>query len=658
MSSLFYRLFLLLPSLNSQIFAPDTPSNSLSNTRELAYNTNISSDVFGPDINLSSIRSLCLNYTFPSVIPPNQSHCNGDGFIQFQICEPCHEGSYIVHAFSNLTCFACTEQMECSNQTLKPTNVSYRFSDKLCLVFRKCPNPDACNGSYPDPVLPKFYRSSCKEGYKGTLCHDCEKGFTKVSLSNCERCPTVWKNVLIILALVLMISFFAFYLVKTTAESTFQPEELYSIGLRIFMNYCQVIYLCLQYKIGWPETVQNFTNSKSNESGSTGQSAYFFSLKCLFNPDLEEIDLFYYRLYFMISAPIILFIGSFAAIGIIKIFKIVYDIKYYKSATIIIPYLLIYPTVLSYSLSPWACVSLGVGKPDNFDEYVDFYPSLLIENRAINCDSLEHIQYSLLVTIIGLLLWGIGVPVYIISNLYEHRKNLFEDQVKIKYGFMFNGYTHSRYYWEFVILFKKLWVIFLTVITESLVNYNLQSTLLITFLLLFFILQILFNPYITEELNRLEAYASLAAIFTILCGILYEGSAQAPIWQYLISIIIIVVNSLFIILWMKFMLREGVDYLIRSFMFLRKRFYRKDGFDEEITKQFNTVKCIYTKENQKLYTQINDLPPTIENYLGNTRTMIDLYAEIVKISFTEYRGNEIPVTRSIVRRRSQMYRAR
>ena len=93
-------------------------------------------------------------------------------------------------------------------------------------------------------------------------------------------------------------------------------------------------------------------------------------------------------------------------------------------------------------------------------------------------------------------------------------------------------------------------------------------------------------------------------------------------------------------------------------MFRRKKFYRKDGFDEEISKQFNTVKCIYTKEYQKLYTQIDDLPPTIENYLGKARSMEDLYRDIMKVSFAEYRDNGIEINKSIIRRRSQIYRAK
>ena len=140
------------------------------------------------------------------------------------------------------------------------------------------------------------------------------------------------------IAFALMISVFTFYLVKTTVESTFQSEDLYSIGLRIFMNYCQVIYLCLLYKIAWPGEVIGLTSNNGsqnggdgNESGSTGQSAYFFSFKCLINSNLEEIDVFYYRVYFMISVRVILFIGSLAAIVILKVTKIVHDIKYYKS---------------------------------------------------------------------------------------------------------------------------------------------------------------------------------------------------------------------------------------------------------------------------------------------------------------------------------------
>ena len=196
----------------------------------------------------------------------------------------------------------------------------------------------------------------------------------------------------------------------------------------------------------------------------------------------------------------------------------------------------------------------------------------------------------------------------------------------------------------------------MTVVTQSSVNDYLQSTLVITFLVVFFIFQMRCNPYITKELNDLEVYALIASIVTILCGIIYSDSTQEAYFADIMLVIILVANLIFILRWLKFMFREGIVYLVTNIEFLRKRFYWKDGFDNEISKAFSQVKCIYVKEKQKLYTQISDVPPEIENYLGNTRTMDDLFTGIIKTKVENYQQNNTPIFRSIFRRRSRMFK--
>ena len=584
-----------------------------------------------------------------------------DGEVMYEKCEKCHNGTYIVHQFLNDTCFKCPQNMTCTNGTVAPVNGTYRFPGDFKLIFRECPLKEACNRNTTNKD--NLAVTGCKKGYQDHFCHNCNDDFTKVSVNQCASCPTQLVNAGIIILLILVISVFTYYLVKTTVSSTFEPGEMYSITLKIFMNYCQVIYLCLQYKIKWPTSFQGLTSQSSNapdsESSLTG---YYFSIKCLVKDHytIPEKNLFYYRLNFVILLPLILFIGSFLVLFLMKVVNKTHNIKHYKTVIFIVPFLLVYPTVISYALSPLACQSLSVGKPDNFDEFYESlnntYPDYLIENRAITCNWPEHYQYSIAPTMIGVLLWGLAVPFCIFVNLYQMRKNLYKDEAKIKYGFLFFGYKHSRYYWEFIILFKKLCIILLTIITQSTVNDYLQSTSVITFLVVFFILQMRFNPYITKELNDLEAFASFASIVTIMCGIIYSDSANQPYVYYLMPIIIFFVNAFFVVWWLRTISKELLAYLVKSVDYLKKKLYKKDGFDDEISKAFSTVKCIYIKENQQLYTQINDMPPVIENYLGDTRTINEFYNEIVKMEYSQYENNEVPIVRSIFRRRSQMFK--
>ncbi|CAG9309804.1 unnamed protein product [Blepharisma stoltei] len=41
----------------------------------------------------------------------------------------------------------------------------------------------------------------------------------------------------------------------------------------------------------------------------------------------------------------------------------------------------------------------------------------------------------------------------------KNKRRLNELSVRLKFGFFFNGYTASCYYWEFIILYRKLLII-------------------------------------------------------------------------------------------------------------------------------------------------------------------------------------------------------
>ena len=104
--------------------------------------------------------------------------------------------------------------------------------------------------------------------------------------------------------------FISFFLIKTTIDTAFEPGELYSIGLRIFVNYFQIIYLCFQYKLQWPSQIQKLAFFKDSRSNSESPSPYYiFSFKCLLHLSdyyVSEKEMFFGRTYFMIMLPIIL----------------------------------------------------------------------------------------------------------------------------------------------------------------------------------------------------------------------------------------------------------------------------------------------------------------------------------------------------------------
>ncbi|OMJ70693.1 hypothetical protein SteCoe_31281 [Stentor coeruleus] len=633
-----------------------------------------------------------------------------NGYIRMEgICLACNENSYSYHGESeDISCFHCTPNMSCHNNIIAPVPGVWRHnsSNEYFLVFRECPNKDACVNNYEElgdqnekefnesKFTANSYRTICKDGYQGQFCHSCTSGFTKTSLNYCSKCLEDWQNYLIILALVVMIFLVFGLLIKCTITTNFTPEELYSIGLKIIINYIQVILLCLQYRISWPSQVQNLRSGKASKDNESSTSEYFYSFKCLWNRSLPEDELYYYRIYFVIVLPIIV-LGFSALFAVIILFfdriyinlrnrgkGISYDdkevmeeylilkekvselkksnfkiiLKMYFSVALIVPFFFVYPTVMTYSLSPLACQSLINGKQDDFNERLTVseykLENYLIENRDIKCDKAHYFKIVWSSTF-GVVVWGIAVPLYVFIKLYKMRKNLYFNEAKYKFGFLFNGYRHSRYYWEFVILAKKFIIVLLTVFMQSGYSSNLQSVFIITFLIICFILQLYFKPYINEDLNNIEIFATIAAIITIMMGIIYTDSTEKDNTRILVMVVIFTTNLLFIFYWLKYMLKSVRENIISEIECLKKRFYKKDPFDPKISKEFVELPFLYMKESHLLYTQIDEIPQGTENYLGNKiNSMKSLYLEIIKADKDAYIDNIAPNIRADIRRES------
>ena len=76
-------------------------------------------------------------------------------------------------------------------------------------------------------------------------------------------------------------------------------------------------------------------------------------------------------------------------------------------------------------------------------------------------------MWTLFVALPGIIFWGLGIPLFGMFLLFLDRKNLHKLEIKQKYGFLFNGYQKNYYYWEGVIIFRKIALIFISVFLDS-----------------------------------------------------------------------------------------------------------------------------------------------------------------------------------------------
>ena len=90
--------------------------------------------------------------------------------------------------------------------------------------------------------------------------------------------------------------------------------------------------------------------------------------------------------------------------------------------------------------------------------------SRLVADYQVRC-GIDR-QYNLIAYYVALpclFLWGLGIPLAVYSLMAKNKAYLTTENVKQQFGFLYNGYKRHNYYWEIVIMYRKILCIFVAV---------------------------------------------------------------------------------------------------------------------------------------------------------------------------------------------------
>ena len=85
----------------------------------------------------------------------------------------------------------------------------------------------------------------------------------------------------------------------------------------------------------------------------------------------------------------------------------------------------------------------------------------------------------------------------------KEKERLDTDAAKIKYGFLYNGYKRDNYYWEIIIMYRKIFCLFISVFLNG-VGIVVQALVLLILLVVFTQLNNVTRPFGTRALNEVE----------------------------------------------------------------------------------------------------------------------------------------------------------
>ena len=138
----------------------------------------------------------------------------------------------------------------------------------------------------------------------------------------------------------------------------------------------------------------------------------------------------------------------------------------------------------------------------------------MLYDLEVTCWKSEHIRYSLFVAAPSLINWGFGIPFVAWIILSRNKKDLETIELREKYGFLYNGYKKSYYFWESIIMYRKIMIIFISVFLGRFGTIT-QALVVFIVLISFLILNIKLKPFAFEVLNDMEMLSITTSILTV-----------------------------------------------------------------------------------------------------------------------------------------------
>jgi hypothetical protein len=188
---------------------------------------------------------------------------------------------------------------------------------------------------------------------------------------------------------------------------------------------------------------------------------------------------------------------------------------------------------------------------------------------SLRCWDYEHVKYILLIALPCCVVWIFGLPLLCLGLLYRSRERLTAESIQIKYSFLYKGYRPELYYWEFVILYRKV-ILVCTAVFLTTVSTLVQALSVLAVLLVCLFLQIVVKPFRTPAFNKLEIKSILVSLVTIYVGLYFEVGDMRNFhsgleFKIVLFAIILLTNAYFLFTWCRQVIPIVVTTIMNTF---------------------------------------------------------------------------------------------
>ena len=520
--------------------------NGVATFSNLIVNTKPGSTNMQFQATTSAIDSIKVKEVYGSVsnnlISTNFRFCKpGEIQLSDNTCSTWTPGTYSLN-WNSTSCQSCPSSSQCLGGNQIYVGAGYwRMSQNTSTIVEWI-YAKAWDGGYVDqedaPV-------NWATGYTGILWNEWQIAngtkYSKVSDLECSKWPSPVYNAIRIIGLIILVFMFIFLMIIVNIHKT--KESQFSVLLRIFTSYLQLISGMMSFNIKFPTIIINIF-LPVNEVGAS--SDVFLSFDCFvidYNIQGPFSSNKIFKIFLSGFLPILLLI-VFAVIWLwAKCInkKLVPDFQRNIVISFISIVFLLYPRLVQSAFSMFECVSIDSG--DNRSK-INLYDS---------CYGSNHIKWLLAIALPIIVIWVISMPLIALYLLYKNHNKNEDNKVKQYFLILYQGLKPRAYYWEFVNTFRKVWVIMLFNIMYF-VSQPIKIILSLILLVALMRFQNWIKPYKEERNNMIEMRAMIAWIWTMISALIFTQDNQVIFMSIGTYIFVLVINAWFLFEWIYMLL--------------------------------------------------------------------------------------------------------
>ena len=309
-----------------------------------------------------------------------------------------------------------------------------------------------------------------------------------------------------------------------------------AIYFKIFLNYLQMVVVAASLNLNWPDFVKTFLSTQEMAGGMADQ---LFSFECLMQ-DLvvvKSMGMFASKLVVGAMLPLSVMLLALLFWGFIRVIKTVNMLLEKVVASCVVVLFIVHPSITKMMCSVYSCLEILPGE------------SWVIAELSEQCWTARHFKSVVFISVPSIAVWVIGLPTLVLALLVRRHRQLHSLSQRVMFAFLYKGYEQKWFFWEFVILYRKIGLVGAAVFLAPM-SVRVESLTILAILLVAVYLQLRYQPYNEPTLNKLEIKSILVSAVTIYAGLYYDTRSMSTVVNMLLFVLIIVANAYFLITWL------------------------------------------------------------------------------------------------------------